>query len=98
VRNLLPKSDQTPSTAEEESTERPEPISFWEVPQAVRDDLPDLHITALVFANSPEDRFVMISGRRWVERDQLESGLVLEEIRRDGAIFWYRNYRFLVND
>jgi general secretion pathway protein B len=81
------------------ATPRPretEPISFWELPQSVRDSLPDLRITVLVYAEQPGDRFVLIGGNRVVEKDQLQDGVVLDEIRRDGAVFTYRNYRFLV--
>jgi hypothetical protein len=59
--------------------------------------MPDLRITVLVYADSPEDRFVLVSGRRLVEQDTLE-GVLLDEIRRDGAVFQYRNYRFLVRN
>lgn len=74
----------------------PEPITFWELPQAVRDTLPDMHITVLVFAERPEDRFVLIGGQRVVENEIYQPGVVLEQIRRDGAVFRYRTYRFLV--
>ena len=73
-----------------------EPISFWELPQNVRDSLPELRITVLVYAERPEDRFVLIAGQRIVEKDRLDDGVQLAEIRRDGAVFEYRNYRFLV--
>jgi general secretion pathway protein B len=73
-----------------------EPISFWELPQSVRDGLPDLRITVLVFAERPEDRFLLVGGQRMVEKDEYQPGVVLDEIRRDGAVFLYRNYRFLV--
>lgn len=73
-----------------------EPISYWELPQGVRDTLPEIRITVLVYADEPGDRFVLSNGQRLVEKDELDSGLVLDEIRRDGAVFKYRNYRFLV--
>jgi general secretion pathway protein B len=73
-----------------------EPISFWELPQGIRDSLPELHVSVLVYALRPEDRFVLVSGHRLAEKDEYEGGVVLEEIRRDGAVFQYRNYRFLV--
>lgn len=73
-----------------------EPISFWALPQGVRDTLPEIKITVLVFAESPADRFLLANGQRLVEKDELQSGIVLDEIRRDGAVFLYRNYRFLV--
>ncbi len=73
------------------------PISFWELPQDVRDSLPDLHITVLVYAEEPTERFVLIGGKRLVEKEQVGQGVVLEEIRREGAVFRYRNYLFQVN-
>jgi len=73
-----------------------EPITFWQVPQALRDGLPEIRITVLVYAESPEDRWVLINGLRLVEKQELIDGVVLDEIRRDGAVFRYRNYRFLV--
>ncbi|MGD2127963.1 MAG: general secretion pathway protein GspB [Lysobacterales bacterium] len=73
-----------------------EPISYWQLPQSVRDDLPELRITVLVFADKPEDRFLLVNGQRLVEKDEIPGGVVLDEIRRDGAVFQYRKYRFLV--
>jgi general secretion pathway protein B len=71
------------------------PISFWELPQGVRDALPEFRITVLVYAERPEDRFLLLGGQRMREKDEYQ-GVVLDEIRRDGAVFLYRNYRFLV--
>ncbi len=73
-----------------------EPITYWELPQGVRDSLPELRISVLVYADQPEDRFLLISGQRLVEKDEFQDGIVLDEIRRDGAVFLYRAYRFLV--
>ena len=73
-----------------------EPISFWAIPQALRDGMPEIRITVLVYAQTPEDRFVLINGQRLKEKDELAAGVVLDEIRRDGAVFKYRKYRFLV--
>ena len=73
-----------------------QPISYWELPQNVRDGLPELRITVLVYAETPSNRFVLINGQRMVEGDDLGSGVTLREIRREGAVFSYRNYRFLV--
>jgi len=73
-----------------------EPLSYWDLPQGVRDNLPEIKITVLVYADKPDDRFLLTNGQRMAEKDELQSGLVLDEIRRDGAIFLYRKYRFLV--
>lgn len=73
-----------------------EPISFWELPQGVRDSLPELRITVLVYADDPQDRFILVAGQRLLEKEELQEGVLLDEIRRDGAVFLYRKYRFLV--
>jgi len=74
----------------------PEPISFWQLPQALRDDLPEFRINVLVYAQKPQDRFLLINGQRLVEKEEFTDGVILEEIRSDGAVFRYRKYRFLV--
>jgi hypothetical protein len=72
-------------------------ISYWQLPQSVRSDLPEFRISVLVYAERPEDRFLLLNGKRQVEGDSYQSGLVLEEIRREGAVFSFRRYRFLVS-
>jgi len=84
-------------------TDRLEPyvadsISYWQVPQSIRGELPELHISVLVYAEDPEDRFLLLNGQRVHEKQELENGMVLEEIQRDRAIFNYRNYRFYLRN
>lgn len=74
-----------------------EPISYWQVPQSLRSTMPEFKITVLVYSEVPEDRFLLINGKRLRESEELADGVLLEEIRREGAVFTYRNYRFLVN-
>ncbi len=97
----LPSGNKQPGAAESKQgqTDRLEPfvappIGFWQVPQSVRQDLPEMHITVLVYAEKPQDRFLLINGQRLREQEALSDGLVLEEIQRDRAIFTYRSYRF----
>lgn len=72
----------------------PDIINYWQVPEKMRDGLPDLRISVLVYAELPENRFVLMNGERMREGEELPNGLRLEEIQRDRAIFNYRNYRF----
>ena len=72
----------------------PEAISYWQVPESKRAGLPDLRISVLVYAEQPENRFLLLNGERMREGEELENGLFLEEIQRDKAIFVYKNYRF----
>lgn len=78
--------------------EEEQPQSYWQLPQSVRDDMPEFRITVLVFSEAPEDRFLLMNGERFREEDELEGGVVLEEIRRDGAVFAYGSRRFLVRN
>jgi general secretion pathway protein B len=89
----IPRRDQAASSTAADEYE-PEMISYWQVPEAMREGLSDLRISVLVFAEQPENRFVLLNGQRLREGEELDNGLLLEEIRRDRAIFSYRNYRF----
>ncbi len=80
----------------EEPPHQPAPISYWELPDAIRADVPEIRFSVLVYANNPVERFVLINGQRLGEGDNSQPGLVVEEIRRDGVVFSYRVYRFLV--
>ncbi len=96
-----PASDepvQTVATTDktEPVNKQPAPISYWELPDALRANVPVIRFSVLVYASQPDDRFVLINGQRLHEGDSFRPGLVVEEIRRDGVIFSYRLYRFLV--
>lgn len=98
----------TPATQQEDASEaaaeaeeifhpgEPEPIGYWELPDAIRADVPEIKFSVLVYAASPGDRFVLVNGQRLAEGDSLKPGLVVKEIRRDGVVFSYRLYQFLV--
>lgn len=72
-------------------------ITYWRLPEAIREQISVPRISVLVFSERPEDRFILMNGTRLIEGDEPQPGLVLEEIRRDGAVFSYRLYRFLVS-
>ena len=86
------------SREEREEVNEDQPMSYWQLPQGLRNELPEFKITVLVYAEEPEDRFLLMEGERVVESDELESGVTLEEIRRDGAVFTYDSWRFLVRN
>lgn len=88
-----------PRTAQQNRREAPpadQPRSYWQLPQSWRSEMPEFKISVLVYADAPEDRFIYINGERKKEGEQIDSGVALEEIRRDGAVFIYRGQRFLV--
>jgi general secretion pathway protein B len=67
---------------------------IWELPYAVRRELPEIKLTMHVFANEPAQRFVIVNGNRHVEGDEVD-GLKLIEIRNDGIVFENKGQRFL---
>jgi general secretion pathway protein B len=83
-------------TRETHRPQEPAPISYWELPDAIRADVAEIKFSVLVYAKNPADRFVLINGQRLTEGDSPQDGLVVKEIRRDGVVFSYRLYQFLV--
>lgn len=75
-----------------------EPLSIYEIPREVRRSLPEIKITLQVYAEVPENRFAQVNGIRMFEGNELSSGLVLVEIRKQGLVFTYRDYRFIVGN
>jgi general secretion pathway protein B len=96
-RSQQPSGRTEPGSESESRARNSAPISYWALPQGIRNELPDLRITVMVYAADPSARFILVNGQRLVEGDPLQEGLVLREVRREGAIFTYRNYRFLVD-
>lgn len=72
------------------------PIGYWELPDAVRAEVPEIKFSVLVYASRPADRFVLINGQRLAEGDMVQPGLEVKEIRREGVVFSYRLYQFLI--
>lgn len=78
---------------------RPEVADYlyqWELPLSVRQSLPTLKLVVHVYSNKPEERFVLINGTRYREGDELARGARLAEIRPQGALVDFRDYRFLL--
>jgi len=71
-------------------------LRLWELPLAIRRSLPELHLNIHVYADRAADRFVLVNGQRFTVGEDLASGARLVEIRREGAIVDFRDYRFLL--
>ncbi len=84
------------SPTEDYQSPEPQPISYWELPDSVRNGVPEIKFSVLVYAEQPENRFVLINGERLIEGDELKPGLVVKHIRRDGVVFSYQLYQFFV--
>jgi len=98
-------SDPSAEPIEEQSQEdaadtwRPQVADYlyqWELPLTVRQALPALTLSIHVYATEPADRFVLINGVRHREGADLGNGATLAEIRQEGALVDFRDYRFLL--
>ena len=92
--------ESTAEAKEPEATWQPKAADYlyeWELPLTVRQSLPALNLLVHVYANLPDDRFVLINGTRFREGDELAPGVRLAEIRPEGALIDFRDYRFLLS-
>jgi len=71
-------------------------ISYWQLPETVRNQLPPFKITVLVYDEVPANRFILMGGKRYQVGDMYGSNVRLLTILRDRAIFRYGAYRFFV--
>ncbi len=90
-------SQPTAAAKKEFHPQEPEPINYWELPDAIRTKVPETRFSVLVYASKPADRFVLVNGQRLREGDWAAPGLQVKEIRREGVVFKFRLYQFLVD-
>jgi len=64
-----------------------------ELPVSVKEHLPPVNMSIFMYSEDPASRMVRINGQTYREGQSLGEGLKLEEIRPDGVIINYRNYR-----
>jgi len=92
--------DNAPAQAAERADDwrpgQPEPISYYELPVAVRQELQDFRVTIRIYNEDPAQRFAVINQQRFFEGDEVGQGMRLQEIRRDGVVFEFEQYRFLL--
>ncbi len=72
---------------------RKEP-DFRQIPASLRNTLPKISVSFLVYSDKPSDRRVTINGRVFREGDEVAEGLKLEQITQEGAVLSYRGFQF----
>ena len=70
--------------------------ALWELPYAFRKDLPALNITMHYYNEVPEQRFIILNGRRREQGVVMGFGIKLAEITPDGAIFAQNGQSFFI--
>ncbi len=68
--------------------------SLQELPDAIRQKLPDFSFSLFLYTDDPTARTVRVNGLTMKEGHFMTDGLKLEEIRPEGVIFSYMNYHF----
>jgi general secretion pathway protein B len=67
---------------------------WYELSQQIRDAIPDISVSMLIYSTKPGERWININGSKRREGDEISAGLKLDEITPDGAILNYRGRRF----
>lgn len=70
------------------------PKELHHMPAVIRDEVPKLTFSFLVYSDRPQERMVTINGKRMREGEEVMSGLRLEEITPEGAILSWKGQRF----
>ena len=69
---------------------------YQEAAAAPGTHIPPLRLDLHVYAERPQDRFVMINMRKLHEGDTLPEGVRVETITNDGAVLSFNGSRFLL--
>lgn len=67
-----------------------------ELPSSFRRTVPDLKINVFVYTEKPDDRFIMVNMQKYQVGQQLESGIMIKEIREDSLVVEYKNKIFKI--
>ena len=67
-----------------------------QLPAHIRAQLPELTFGGSIYSGNAANRSLIVNGRLHRESEEVAPGLVLEQIRRNGAVLSFRGYRFEV--
>ncbi|MGN6702519.1 MAG: general secretion pathway protein GspB [Burkholderiaceae bacterium] len=92
------ESKATPAPAGETTprTERPSVLTYGELPENMRRELPALAIHGAMYSDNPANRMLLVDRRLLHEGDEIAPGLVIESVMPKEATLRYKGYRFRV--
>ena len=70
--------------------------TYYELPFAVRRDIPALSLTLHMYSDDPERRFAIINGVRVRDGQPIEGGVDVREIRPNGVVIRFKDTDFLL--
>jgi general secretion pathway protein B len=68
-----------------------------ELPEEVRNNLPAMTFSFHVYSTNPQQRTIIINNRRMREGEEVNAGLVLQQITEDGVILQYLQHRIHIS-
>jgi general secretion pathway protein B len=71
-------------------------VKLNELPPEIRNNLPDLKMSAHFYSADQQARFARVNDRIFHEGETLSEGLKVEEINPGGTVFNYKGYRFQI--
>jgi len=71
--------------------------SWFELPQAFRNNLDLPRLDVHVYSETPQASFIMVNLKKYREGQTLPNGMLLEEILPDGMVMSYQGERFRVD-
>jgi len=92
VSKAVPSSPPVPVPAPEKGRI----YSLQELPHSIQQFLPPFEISVALYSEDPGSRMVKINNQTLREGESLAEGLRLLEIRQDGVIFSYKDYKFRI--
>ncbi len=102
-RGELTKVKQTDPKTESNQKQRPQPTKSTEIipflremPPEFRRRVPNLNINVFVYAEEPENRFVIIDMKKYRTGEETDTGLKIKEINKENLILIFNNRRFQV--
>jgi general secretion pathway protein B len=96
----IPQAATQPETTanehQEASSNKDEPVPVLELDPTVRGRLPEMSVNVLSYSDSRSRRFVMIDQNIFKEGEEVEKGVVVEEIRKSGVVFSFEDVQFIL--
>ncbi len=93
------QATQTPTKAESAPIlERPGQVlpTIHELQADGELQLSNLHLDMHMYHEDPNRRFVFLNSKKYKEGERISEGPLLEEIRNDAVVFYYKGQRFLL--
>ncbi|MBC7956308.1 MAG: general secretion pathway protein GspB, partial [Cytophagales bacterium] len=90
------KAQAPASAAVAAAPERPA-ITYNELPDNIRRELPQLVIGGAMYSQTPANRMLILNGQVFHEGDKVAGELLLEQIKLKSAVLAYKGYRYSIN-